>query len=306
MLRYLWSIHVVVAVASRNGAVKRKRGFSGIVGADTCTDAKVLGLDDSWNYNWMHSRVRGDICEGIDISAEFVPMISGVGAADGLDKWALHKQWKAANVHYLLGYNEPDRGNGHNHPHMASPAAAAAYWPVIQDLAATFQPPLTLVGPSIASGSESGGSDAWDADGKSSWLDEFFGNCTHIVEACDPSLIRFIAMHDYEGSVAKLRRRVEGAVKHYGGRKVWITEIAITKYGKPPRRAAQNAFLKQVLPYLDGADEVFRYAWFTSRNRPNEQNGGSNLLPWNSASRVPTSTGRIYARKAEDALLLFM
>jgi hypothetical protein len=303
MLRYLWSGHLVFVLADAGEAATRKRGFGGMADADTCTDANALGLQDSWNYNWMHSRVKGSICEGIDISAEFVPMISGVGAADHVNADYV-QQWTEANVHYLLGYNEPDRGNGHNHPHMASPAAAAAYWPKIQEMAASFDPPLTLVGPAVASGSESGGSDAWDADGRSSWLDEFFGNCTHIVKACDPSLIVHIAMHDYEGDVAKLKRRVEGAVKHYGGRKVWLTEFAITKYGQPPDRSAQDAYLKQALPYLDGADEVFRYAWFAARNKPNGQNGGSNLLPWNSTSQVPTSTGLIYAGKAEDTLVL--
>eukprot|EP00662_Eupelagonemidae_sp_cell21_P027126 gene27126-41979_t len=82
------------------------------------------------------------------------------------------------------------------------------------------------------------GPDAWDADGRSTWLDDFLGNCTHV-----------------------------------------------------------DAFLRQALPYLDGSDDVFRYAWFTSRNQPNEQNGGSNLLPWDSLSMEPTSTGHIYAQK---------
>ena len=61
-----------------------------------------------------------------------------------------------------------------------------------------FQPPLALVGPAVSSGAESGGSDAWDADGKSTWLDEFFGNCTHVVPGCNASLIQYIAMHDYQ------------------------------------------------------------------------------------------------------------
>ena len=41
-------------------------------------------------------------------------------------------EWASRNAHYLLGYNEPDYGNGHNHPHMCSPAAAAADWPNLQ------------------------------------------------------------------------------------------------------------------------------------------------------------------------------
>jgi hypothetical protein len=302
MLRSIVCAYVITELATADEAATRKRGFGGIVGKDTCNDAHVLGLGDSWNYNWMHNRVKGRICNGIQVSAEYVPMVAGVGGADNLMTDHFRRQWKAANAHYLLGYNEPDKGNGHNHPHMASPAKAAAYWPKVQKVAAFHD--LTLVGPAVSSGAESGGSDAWDADGKSTWLDEFFGNCTHVVKACDPSLIKYIGLHDYEGNVTKLKRRLEGAVKHYGGRKVWVTEIAITKFGAPPPRAAQDAFMKQVLPYLDGADEVFRYAWFTSRNKPNRQNGGSNLLPWDSTSQVPTSTGLIYAGKDEDISVL--
>lgn len=73
---------------------------------------------------------------------------------------------------------------------MCTPAKAAADWPYVQAVAAQVDPPLKLVAPGIFSGSESGGFDAWDADGRSTWLDEFFGNCSEVVEDCDPSLIR--------------------------------------------------------------------------------------------------------------------
>lgn len=282
--------------AAAEGAVTRKRGFSGFLGEyATCRDAEALGLEDSWYYTWMAITSQRGICGKQKLAAEFVPMINGVD--QNHDIADIKEAWKAANVHYLLGYNEPDYGNGHNHPQMATPAKAASDWPKLQKLAASFDPPLALVGPAVSSGAESGGGDAWDADGKSTWLDEFFGNCTHVIEDCDPSLIKFIAMHDYQGDVAKLRRRISGAVKHYGGRKVWLTEFAITHWGAPPGRERQDAFMKEALPYLDSSDDVFRYNWFTSRNPPNDQNGGSNLLPVTSNSTSPTSTGSIYASK---------
>lgn len=207
--------------------------------------------------------------------------------------------WTRTNARYLLGYNEPDFGNGKNHPHMVSAARAAADWPSLQRVAAQFEPPLELVSPSLSSS----GPDTWDADGRALWLDYFLGNCTDVVAECDASLIKHIGFHDYEGDVAKLKRRLEGIVARYGGggvggveRKVWITEIAVTKYGTPPPRAAQDAYMRELLPYLDGADEVFRYSWFTARNVPNEQNGGSNLLPCDgSMGLAPTSTGTIYS-----------
>jgi len=292
--------------ASPTQVVTRKRGFSGFLegslsqGGFTCEDAAALGLEDSWHYTWMTVPSQRNKCAGRSVSSEFVPMINGVKAAQNAVKMDFRKQWASANVHFLLGYNEPDYGNGHNHPHMATPASAAANWPLLQKIAAQFDPPLTLVAPGISSGAESGGSDAWDADGRSTWLDDFLGNCTHVVKECDPSLIKYIAMHDYQGDVAKLKRRISGMAKLYN-RKVWVTEIAITKWGSPPNREKQNAFMKEVLPYLDSSDDIFRYVWFTARNSPNQQNGGSNLLELDGSVKL-TSTGQIYKNQKSKAV----
>eukprot|EP00937_MAST-01D_sp_MAST-1D-sp2_P007251 g7251.t1 len=277
--------------------VTKKRGFSGFVKKpSTCQDAAALNLADSWYYSWLSNPWGGqNLCKqafaaGNLTAREFVPMIIGRGITGNLVP-SYQADWRKANAKYLLGYNEPDYGNGHNHPHMMSARAAAQDWPNVQRIAAQFDPPLVLVAPSVSSN----GPDAWDADGASPWLDYFLGNCTHEVPDCDPSLIKYLGMHDYVGDVDKLKRRVSGAVQRYGGRKVWLTEIAITKWGAPPPRAAQDAYLRQLLPYLDGSDDVFRYAWFTARNVPNQQNGGSNLLPSDSSDLTPTSTGTIYA-----------
>jgi len=219
---------------------------------------------------------------------------------ESFDKEEIRTKWRGANAQFLLGFNEPDAGNGkHNHPHEVSPADAAAAWPKMQALAATMSPPLTLVSPSVASGQESGGRDCWDENGRSTWMDDFLGNCTHVVKDCDPSLIKYIGMHDYHGSVEGLRRKVDGAAKRYG-RKVWITEIAITMWGKPPSRDVQDAYLRELIPYLDNSQNVFRYAWYSARNSPNEQNGGSNLLADDGSATI-TSTGMIY-RDTPDAL----
>ena len=52
-------------------------------------------------------------------------------------------EWASRNAHYLLGYNEPDYGNGHNHPHMVDPADAAKDWLFVE--AAATQTGLELV-----------------------------------------------------------------------------------------------------------------------------------------------------------------
>lgn len=271
----------------------RKKGYSGYLGEDfTCHDAAALGLQDSWWYNWIVNPSQYNKCKQpySQLGAEYVPMINGLNALPPKGNWA--EEWKASNVHYLLGYNEPDYGNGHNHPHMCSPADAAKAWPQLQDIAAQFNPPLELVSPSVSS-------TGWNADGQSTWLDEFMGNCTHVVSGCNTSLIKYIGFHDYEGNVSKIMRRVNGMYARYG-RKVWITEFAVLgcPWCTPPTNATrevQDAYMREVLPVLEASDAVFRYAWFTSRNKPNYMNGGSNLLPYNSTDLTPTSTGAIYA-----------
>ena len=123
-----------------------KRGFSGFLGDDyTCDDADALGLSDSWSvsthavfdfaftrysqksryYNWGHKTDQKSKCKA-PLMNEYVPMVIGLGVADSLTPGGAWKQqWQSANVHYLLGFNEPDFGNGHNHPHMCDPAAGA-------------------------------------------------------------------------------------------------------------------------------------------------------------------------------------
>jgi len=296
------------------GIVSRKRGFSGFLGTFTCEDAELLKLQDSWHYTWQGaSPTQGNRCGYKNVTSEFVPMVAGVkcpGYAAGecnvtleksiesLNTDSVRSTWKKSGARFLLGYNEPDAGNGkHNHPHEVSPADAASAWPKMQDLAASMSPPLILVSPSIASGQESGGRDCWDADGRSTWLDDFFGNCTHVVPECDPSLIKYVGMHDYHGSVKGLQRKVDGAAELYG-RKVWLTEIAITKWGNPPSADAQAAYMQELLPYLDSSENVFRYAWFSARNAPNDQNGGSNLLASDGSATV-TKVGKIYRDTAD-------
>lgn len=273
-------------------AVSRKRGFSGFLGKTfTCDDAAALRLNDSWFYNWIVHPSQYSKCPPpfSKLGAEYVPMINGIGALPPQGPYA--REWAEANVHFLLGYNEPDPGH---HPHACTPMAGAKAWVQVQQIAEQSSPPLRLVSPSISS-------DGWDADGRSVWLDEFLGNCSDqsVAPGCNVSLIEFIGLHDYVGNATALMRRLRGAHKRYG-RKIWITEMAILgkPWATPPwtaTREMQDAYMSEVLPLLDANDDVFRYAWFSARNAPNAMNNGSNLLPSADESLVPTSTGRIYS-----------
>jgi len=68
------------------------------------------------------------------------------------------------------------------------PAKAAIDWADVQKVAASFEPPLTLVSPAPTG-------KAFDNNGRSKWLDWFFRNCTDVFEDCNPDLIMQIAFH---------------------------------------------------------------------------------------------------------------
>merc|ERR1711874_116777 len=114
----------------------------------------------------------------------------------------------------------------------------------------------------------------WSAEG-TPWLDEFFGNCSS-VSGCDPSLIKYVAFHDYSGNPDTIINNANGAAKKYG-RKVWLTEFSV---GSEKHRPDQDSFLKEIIPRLEDADSVFRYAWYSTRNRPDTWVAESSLLPY--------------------------
>ena len=276
----------------------RKQGFSGFLGPSfTCGDAHALGLADSWYYTWMENAAQYRTCPGHSQAAEFVPMINGIGELDpeGVSSH-FQREWAAANAHFLLGYNEPDPGNGHNHPHRAAPADAAKDWVAVQKAAEMTG--LTLVSPAVST-------TGLDDHGVSPWFDQFFGNCS-LVPGCNASQIKYIAFHDYTGDVSRILGRAEGLMQRYG-KQVWITEFAINKWARMQggvcddcniTRPMQDKYMAEVLPALDKSDAVFRYVWYTARDKPVGDSNNGNLLVWNESTPTPTSTGEIYKSHA--------
>jgi len=292
--------------------VSVKRGFSGYLNVDVgetepllapvCADAEALGREDSWYYTWMtrtssvnHCRhteklwgagPNGPGSSGTKMGGEFVPMVIGVGEAAKVlqDIDRIKREWTRSNAHFLLGYNEPDPAP--NHPHSVEAAIAAEDWPLVQQVALSFDPPLTLVSPAPAS-------EDFDEDGRSEWLDDFLGNCTYVVADCDPSLIEYVAFHDYKGDVDLLERRINGMAAHYG-RPLWLTEYSIGRWMPSPLRPEQDAYMKESLTLLENHPDIYRYVWFNSRSDPSQWGGVKDLVAWNSSEPILTSTGEIY------------
>ena len=169
----------------------------------------------------MDNAAQYETCPDGSQAAEFVPMINGVGQLkDGVSAH-FAKEWQSKGARYLLGYNEPDPGNGHNHPHMVDPTDAAKDWVSVQRAATELG--LGLVSPAVSTTGA-------DNDGVSSWLDQFFGNCS-ITPGCNSSQIEYIAFHDYQGDPDKILSKAAGLMKRYG-KPTWITEFAINKWAR--------------------------------------------------------------------------
>eukprot|EP00035_Acanthoeca_spectabilis_P029627 m.5893 g.5893 ORF g.5893 m.5893 type:complete len:451 (+) comp3761_c0_seq1:64-1416(+) len=256
---------VLAGITASDGVPKR--GLSGLQG---CGDATALGLQASWHYNWAlwpttissdgTSYPSGTTSCHPPRSAEFVPMFWGFH--DNLTSaiWpGIREDWKALGVKYILGFNEPDNAGQSN----LTPAMAAEGWAQLDAFAATFDPPLGLVGPGMTH---------WDDSGGSPWLDQFLGNLSSDLR----SRIKFLAQHDYSGGIDTIITRADAAYKKYG-LKVWLTEFAV---GSSAARPKNDAFIAAALPKLDAADSVARYAWFSARNvgTPKDWVYQSNLL----------------------------
>jgi hypothetical protein len=298
----------------------RKQGFSGFLGGSannpasfSCADAQAVGLGrpDTWFYTWTKQPSKHNECTHAEIGhAEFVPMVHSTGTLSDQSQSTpafgrTVAQWRRLGAKFLLGYNEPDDDgcDGCHHPQMVGAEEAARDWVALQALAEANA--LTLVSPAMST-------TGLDDNGTSVWLDAFFAECGRLA-GCDPAKIKYIAYHDYSGDVDKVIGRARGLQRRYGGRQVWLTEVAINEWGcrKPgcvgsrwkckcePTRADQDAYLQRLLPALESCDAVFRYVWYTARS------GGGNLLQIAGsysegliAQPQLTSTGEVYKAHA--------
>lgn len=162
----------------------------------------------------------------------------------------------------LLGFNEPD------HPRQShlSVTTALELWPQLRARA------RRLGAPAMAG-------DPVDGD----WLPVFM--------RANPS-VDFTTLHWYKGANAKrFKRDVQALCDRYG-LPVWITEFAPATAAQArdnPQRHSQeevNAFIDEVLPWLEHNSCVERYAWHDAKT-------GTSAL-WDSQGQL-TETGRRYA-----------
>ncbi|RKF65846.1 Alkali-sensitive linkage protein 1 [Erysiphe neolycopersici] len=182
----------------------------------------------SWAYNW------GSTTPNIPGNIEYVPMLWGTGAH--ADKWTENANRAiASGSTHILAFNEPDLGSQSS---LTVAEAVAGYQQLMQPYAGKAK----LGSPAVTNGASPMGL---------AYLKNF-------IAACSGCTIDFVAIHWYNGGNADdFKNYVAKAHAVSGGRPVWITE-----FEGSGDAAQQQAFLNDVLPWLDSQDYVERYAYF--------------------------------------------
>jgi hypothetical protein len=212
-------------------AFSAKRGFvaDGCRGA-SCTDVALL--NPGWYYAYNPSDPYGQPGN----PSLFTPM-----------HWCLPLNAtipSGVNTTFLLGPNEPNNAHNCN----SSPERIAEAWSTVM---AKWGPPSTqLISPATA------------GDGRP-WLDAFFGNCSKLYgsQGCKISMV---AVHDYTCDATTLLAYLKDIHDRYH-LPVWLTEFSCGDGAQNKSRADNLAYMKSVVPMLDKADFVYRYAWMSAR-----------------------------------------
>lgn len=187
-----------------------------------------------YRYDWRLSPTEHQLknCTTAPKSG-YVPLVWGKGP------WAWTNFTLPNTVHFVLGFNEP------NHKEQANitPETAAKHWPNIE----RHSPGRVLVSPSAAPC----GNCQYDTI---SWLEQFFNHC----HGCR---VDHIATHAYWCNADQIMNHLKRIWDRFH-KPIWLTEFACQKSHSVN---AQLQFMKEILPRLEAAPYVFRYAWFVSR-----------------------------------------
>ncbi|XP_071150704.1 uncharacterized protein [Mytilus edulis] len=137
----------------------------------------------------------------------------------------------SANAQYLLGFNEPD----HHDQSNLTVAQAVVMWRELEKHASG----KILVSPAVTN---------------LNWLQ-------HFLHQCHNCRVDHVAVHAYRCDAHQLMTYLKDAWNRFH-KPIWLTEFAC------PHTTSVNdqlRFMREVLPLLESAPYVFRYAWFVSR-----------------------------------------
>ncbi|XP_067649109.1 uncharacterized protein [Haliotis asinina] len=228
-----------------------------------CNDTQALN-DVSWWYDWgtNYNKHHELGCQG-EPRGEFVPMVWGY--------WGQKMNFPSSTQH-VLGFNEP---NHKDQSHM-TPQAAATHWREIQ----TAAHGMSLVSPAPARCGSVGG---LCTEETYKWLDDFF-------KACSGCQVDYVGVHTYTCNANSDMRFLE-TVYHRYNKKLWLTEFACPYSSSLSH--IEN-YMKAIVPRLEAAPFVARYAWFQARiTQGNNFIHKENALLEVNTSKL-TALGRLY------------
>ncbi|CAD6447118.1 8252d72c-cf3e-4bb8-9fff-2a99a2913438-CDS [Sclerotinia trifoliorum] len=185
----------------------------------------------AWAYNW------GSTSDGLSTSGiEYVPLLWGMKSTFTSAWSAAASSAIASGSKHLMSFNEPDLSTQAN---LGYADAAAGYKTYMQPFAGKAK----LGAPAVTNGASPMGL---------TWLKSFLSACTDCT-------IDFVCIHWYDSAsnIEYFKSYVQDAYTAGGNRPLWITEFQAS--GSTDQ---QNAFMEEVLPWLDASHMVDRYAWF--------------------------------------------
>ncbi|WP_242121684.1 MULTISPECIES: glycoside hydrolase family protein [Aestuariivivens] len=201
---------------------------------------KISTLQAHWFYTWGPG-LSGEVYDMKPEYTEFVPMQWG--------KWNINDERvaelkvfrDAGKMHYLLGFNEPDKTDQAN----MTVDEAIDRWPKLMEVGVPLGSPATT-------------------NPLNDWMKEFMQRATE-----ENLRVDFVTVHSYRGaSVDNFINMLEDVWNEYG-KPIWITEFAVADWtaatpedNKFSPEQVLN-FMKGVLPKLEDLDYVKRYSWFS-------------------------------------------
>ncbi|KAH8732804.1 hypothetical protein GQ44DRAFT_601580 [Phaeosphaeriaceae sp. PMI808] len=220
------------------------------------------GSQVSWMYDW-EAVIDGETAQGL----EYVPLLHSNQdwCTSGWTQNVANARSKY-DVKYVLSFNEPDQvgGGGSNIPVGDAVAAHKKY---IQPLAGQG---LKIGSPAVTNGGE---------ENKGiSYLKQFMAGCSD----CQ---IDFVVTHYYAWANAQDFKNYLTKFHETFNKPVWVTE-----FGVNPGEGDADAFLKEVLPWLDQTEWIHRYAYHMAAP---DVEGKSYLV--NAAGNGLTAAGQTYA-----------
>ena len=232
-------VAAVAALPAAAAAAVAKRGFVGDGCPSTwrnCTAASLL-TKSAWHYSYNPDDTYYAPTGRAD---GFVPMHWCLSSLPlPVPTWVDTSLW--------LNMNEPNNAHNCN----TAPAVIAAAWSGIMKT----WPNSRLVSPATAGNGQP-------------WFDAFFGNCTQLYGArgCN---ISALAVHDYSCTAATTMAYLQSMHLRYkdpAGKPlpIWLTEFSCGDGAQNRPEADHLAYMKEIIPLLDAASYVERYAWMSA------------------------------------------